>query len=56
MRLGGKTGTSTAVGWFTIPRPSLKVDPLQKALDEYGRNCGRERGEPYKCSRVAIVQ
>jgi hypothetical protein len=33
--------------WFTIPRAtSSQTDPLQKALDEYGRRGGRDRGGP----------
>jgi hypothetical protein len=32
-------------GWFTIPRPGVAgADPIKKALDEYGRRGGRDRG------------
>jgi len=46
LRVGGRLreihGPS---GWFTIPRAtSSQADPLQKALDEYGRRGGRDRG------------
>jgi hypothetical protein len=46
LRVGGRLkeiyGPS---GWFTIPRPtSGQADPLQRALDEYGRRGGRDRG------------
>src|SRR3989442_6462 len=48
LRLGGKIkNIGAGSAWFTIPQATRsKVDPLQKALDEYGRTGGRERGEP----------
>jgi hypothetical protein len=48
LRLGGKIKNIDAgTGWFTIPRATRSsANPLQRALDEYGRTGGRERGEP----------
>lgn len=47
LRLSSKTRIIAAgTGWFTIPRATgSNADPLQRALDEYGRTGGRKRGE-----------
>jgi hypothetical protein len=47
LRVGGRLkeiyGPSA---WFTIPRKTgTQTNPLQKALDEYGRRGGRDRGD-----------
>jgi hypothetical protein len=48
LRLGRKIkNVGAGTGWFTIPRATRsRADALQRALDEYGRTGGRERGEP----------
>lgn len=46
LRVGGRLrDINGPSGWFTIPREaSGQTDPLRKALDEYGRRGGRDRG------------